>query len=111
MMEKQKRAMTEELVRHSAHEVPLQTPSQIRWSTHGGGEAGLGGNRAPIEDSRGSRMRQQGQLRTLLAQMTSSTSLVLKHCLAIWEEWAVGVGEGAQEVVGGAGAGQEGEVA
>jgi len=33
----------------------------------GGGEAGLGGDRSPIQDARGSRMRQQGQLRTLLA--------------------------------------------
>jgi len=33
----------------------------------GGGEAGFGGDRSPIQDARGSRMRQQGQLRTLLA--------------------------------------------
>ena len=39
-------------------------PGGVRY---GGGEAGLGGDRAPIEDPRGPRMRQQGQLRTLLA--------------------------------------------
>jgi len=33
----------------------------------GSGEAGLGSDRSPIQDARGSGMCQQGQLRTLLA--------------------------------------------